>query len=470
MFENKYEECDEEFVKLVNMYTSYKGDEALKEIILQIYEFIQSTPYPKEWLNEKTELFNIKKTSFEKTIWGKVLFEKTKEILNDSILRLEQEIERLKFEDDTEKIVIRLTEDIEKLSVPYNAKSWDELYEAVECIKFERFPVNKKVPEEIKDVTKALREEIKKGIQKIKDKILIYNSDKAYEDISIMYNILVQIKKITLEFADNFAKVKKDKNIMDFSDVEHFALEILTKNGEENYVCKKYKAKFEEILIDEYQDSNLVQETILNSISNGNNTFMVGDVKQSIYKFRQARPELFLDKYERYKEKDSIQNGDDLKIKLFKNFRSRQNILSLTNIIFDSIMSKKLGDIDYTKEEYLNLGADYPEGENLQTEVHIIDKKEEDETFKELEKDDSDEEEVEKVEDIVLEAKFVANKIRELLDSDFMITTKEKTKRKITYKDIALLLRSTKASAPIYEQEISKLGIPVFCDTCSRIS
>ena len=158
---------------------------------------------------------------------------------------------------------------------------------------------------------------------------------------------------------------KKEKNIIDFNDIEHFALNILVKEDEnKNYVptdvAKKYKQKYIEIAIDEYQDSNLVQEYILSVISK-NNIFMVGDVKQSIYKFRQARPELFLEKYDKYKLIEDKKKNDNLKIKLFKNFRSRKDVLDTTNIIFSQVMSKDLGDINYTKEEYLNLGADYPE-------------------------------------------------------------------------------------------------------------
>ena len=128
-------------------------------------------------------------------------------------------------------------------------------------------------------------------------------------------------------------------------------------------VAKRYQEKFVEIAIDEYQDSNLVQEYIMTAISNGKNLFMVGDVKQSIYKFRQAMPELFLSKYNTYK--NTITNNDDnLKIQLFKNFRSRENILDFTNLIFQNIMSENLGDVNYNHEEYLNLGAtDYKKPE-----------------------------------------------------------------------------------------------------------
>lgn len=131
-------------------------------------------------------------------------------------------------------------------------------------------------------------------------------------------------------------------------------------------------------------------------------------------------------------------------------------------------MSKNLGDIDYTEEEYLNLGAEYGEGENLEVETHIIDLKEEEESiFKDEIKEEK--ENLEKIENEILEAKFVANKIKELIETGYLVSNKDKTKRKITYKDIAVLLRTTKSLAPIYEQEIAKLNLPVFCDTTTRI-
>ena len=208
---------------------------------------------------------------------------------------------------------------------------------------------------------------------------------------------------------------------------------------------------------------------------------MVGDVKQSIYKFRQARPDLFLSKYKTYKLKQDKTENDDLKIQLFKNFRSRKEVLDFSNLIFSKIMTEELGELNYTEEEYLNLGADYKDtGEDLKTEIDIItiDNKEDEENPEELEvevdenEDTQDEEfktEVERKEDIEVEAMFVANKIKQLIDNKFQVyDAKAKEKRDIKYKDIVVLLRSTKISAPIFEKEIIKLGIPVFSDSSSE--
>ena len=272
-------------------------------------------------------------------------------------------------------------------------------------------------------------------------------SQEVNQDIYHMYRILQKLQNLIGSFETEFSKRKREKNIVDFSDIEHFALDILLNISQ---VREKYKNKFEEIAIDEYQDSNLVQEYILTAIARNNNMFMVGDVKQSIYKFRQAMPELFLHKYESYQNKENQTSEDHLKIQLFKNFRSKQNILTFTNWIFEDIMSKDLGDIEYREEEYLNLGANYPEiNENEKIEIHVLDPNHE-EAGEEIEEEEN-------IEDVELEAKFVANKIKKMVEEKFQVWDKKQGKyRDIQYKDIVILLRSTSSIAPIYEQEMLK--------------
>ena len=348
-----------------------------------------------------------------------------------------------------------------------NLGAWDKAYEINQNLKFVTWP-RQKVDSEIKDNAKIERDEVKKKLSKVLDKILICDSKQANEDIYDMYKILSKLEKIILEFGKEFLKRKRDKNIVDFNDIEHLALNILLKeeNGKiiPTEVAKRYQEKFVEIAIDEYQDSNLVQEYILNSVSNGNNVFMVGDVKQSIYKFRQAMPELFLDKYQTYQNKEYRKQEDNLKIQLFKNFRSREKILKFTNIIFQDIMSSILGDIEYNEEEYLNLGADYLEiNQDLKTEIDVINiAEEQDSEVKEKQED----EEQERFEDVELEAKFVANKIKKLIDEKFQVWDRKKnTYRDIEYKDIVVLLRSTSNLAPLYEQEILSQDLLVFSDS-----
>ena len=477
IFENKYEEENEDFTKLINTYTSYRDDTPLKELILKIYSYIQSNPFPEKWLTEKIEMFNLKdklEEDFANTVWGEALLTEVEEELIDSITSLEAIAKKLYAEPELEKFWQTIRNDIDMLQgLKNNLNSWDKAYNINQTLKFVTWP-RQKVDSEIKDKAKEVRDDVKKKLGKVLDKILIYNSMQANQDIYDMHDVLTKLKDMILEFDKEFSKRKRDRNIVDFNDIEHFALEILLKeengNIQPSEVAKRYKEKYLEIAIDEYQDSNLVQEYILSSVSNGNNIFMVGDVKQSIYKFRQAMPELFLNKYSEYKNKDKQQEKDNLKIQLFKNFRSRDNVLQFTNIIFQDIMSNILGDIDYNEEEYLNLGADYSEiNQDLNTEINIIDlSKDEDQGTENEHIDELQDEEVEqeKIEDIELEARFVANRIKKLIDEKFQVWDRKKnTYRNIEYKDIVVLLRSTSSAAPIYEQEILNLELPVFSDS-----
>ena len=469
VFESLYEGEDENFSNLVNTYTGYRGDEPLKEMILRIYRFMQSNPFPVKWLNEKVELFNSKNnnsTDFSESIWGKILLKDLQDDIIDGINSLKIVRNNLEkyFELDDYKNTIE--QDIDLLKGLYDSinVSWDDAFLFSQNMKFKTWPTNKKIVIDLKDEAKLSRDNVKNKIMKKIKNVLVYDSNSAYNDIYEMYEILFTLKNAIIKFDEEFKKRKKEKNVIDFNDIEHYALELLvTENSNGEFVpteiAKKYQKKFEEIAIDEYQDSNYVQEYILNIISRSNNIFMVGDVKQSIYKFRQACPDLFLDKYNKYSTQ-----GNELgtKIKLFKNFRSNKNILDITNKVFENIMSEKLGDINYNEEEYLNLGADYEKIENGLgiSELNLIDLKE-DEVL-------SEDDEINEIKKEEIEAKFVANRIKELINYKAQVKDKNGGYRNVTYKDIVILLRSTAKLAPIYEKELIKNNIPVFSDSSTE--
>ena len=482
IFEEKYIENDKDFLDLIDTYTKYNRDEDLKDLILNIYTYIQASPFPEEWLEEKVKMFDIKEnaeySNFSNTPWGKIIIQNVDEILENGILKLQNLKSKMERFPELEKYINVISEDINNyLYIKENLKDWDKSATIISEFKNKTWPTDKKITNDLKDEAKDIRDSVKDEFKKVKDLINCL-SQEANEDIAYMYTILEKLKNLILEFSDRFYQKKREKNIMDFNDMEHLALKMLVKKDESGNVvktdiAKRYEEKFEEIDIDEYQDSNLVQEYILTSVSKGNNIFMVGDVKQSIYKFRQARPQLFIEKYNKYK----LYPGDseDRKIQLFKNFRSRKNILDFTNLVFENIMSKELGDIDYNQDEYLNLGASYVDisEQNLKTEIEIIDTSDEDndiwKTEQELENNientEGDNQTEERVEDVVLEARFVAKKIKELIDSKYQVVDKKLGKRDIKYKDISILLRSMTGVANIYEKEISELGIPVYSDS-----
>lgn len=477
LFDEHYEAKNEEFINLINIYCGYRDDEDLKKIVLDIFKFVQSTPFPKEWIDEQVEKFNLKedKRDFGETVWGEYLINSVKEEIESDINVLKGVSRKLQEDVELEKYYITIQNDIcmlKKILIQENV--WDDIYKVISNIDFVTWPKSTKIDSELKDEAKKARDKVKKRIMTTIDKTFIFASNQAKEDIYEAYNLLKSICKLVIKFLDKYQEIKKERNVIDFNDIEHYALEILVnKNEEGKYIAsdiaKIYQEKFEEIAIDEYQDSNLVQEHILSTISKGNNIFMVGDVKQSIYKFRQARPELFWNKYDTYtlkkdEDKDCTTNT---KIQLFKNFRSRKEVLDIVNLIFTNIMSKKLGDIEYTEEEYLNLGATYPEMEKdslglLKPELHIIN----------LEKKNDDNENMvtfdEPIENNEVEAKLVANRIKKLFETEYQVYDKVKGYRKIEAKDIAILLRTTANTSALYEKELNDLDLPVFSDTGSN--
>ena len=472
VFEELYESEDKDFAKLIDTYTGYRGDEPLKEIVLNIFRFIQSAPFPEEWLENQVKKFEPTSESkdFSETDWGKILLQEIRDEVIDSIQSLKVYRNKCEKYPEMEKFTNCLSQDIDNLKV-FEEKlreSWDGSFEYFSLFSFGRWPTDKKVTMSLKDEAKSARDTVKKKLNDVASKILLYNSNEAFSDIYEMYETLRILKDVIFKFGKVYTDKKKDRNIIDFNDIEHYALKILTRKNEDGIyepteVAKKYQEKFVEIAIDEYQDSNQVQEYILNTVSRGNNIFMVGDIKQSIYKFRQACPELFLSKYNSF----SLDGNDKgLKIQLFKNFRSRENVLDFTNNVFENIMSKDLGDIDYTKEEFLNFGADYEEEKNSlgKAEIHIIDVKDEESEVQEDEENDS-EERLEKQE---IEARFVANKIEELISKKTEIKDKKEGYRPIKYRDIVILLRATSNVAPIFEKELLARNIPVFTDATSE--
>jgi len=464
LFDELYESKDEEFLNLINTYVDYRDDEAVKDMVLQVYKYIQSNPFPEDWLKKQVEKFNLKEKleeDFSNTIWGKIIIQSFKQELNGCILSLENVRTKLRQDEELKVYYEIILEDIESLKAILNLEKWDEIYNVSEIIKFRTWTPSKKIISEVKDKAKEIRDEVKKNFTKLKEKIFIYSSKQANEDIYAMYDILKEFSEIIIKFGKRYEQAKKDKNIIDFNDIEHYALNLLVEKDENGDfiptdIAKQYKEKFEEIAIDEYQDSNLVQEYILTTISRGNNIFMVGDVKQSIYKFRQAMPEIFLGKYETY---DEDSNSKNVKIKLFENFRSKKNVLDVTNMVFQKIMSKSLGDIEYNKDEFLNQGMEYPkdisEEKIGKAELNIIDLLDEEEI----------EESNEPMQNAEIEAKFVANRIKELIEKGYSVYDKKIGYRRINFKDIVILLRNTTNIAPVYEKTLTDLEYPVFTDT-----
>lgn len=498
LFEEKYDgenACDE-FLKLVECYGGKRDDQALQNIVFELYEFVQSCPWPEKWLQEKTEAFGMKKDcDFGNSIWGKTIMASIKVELSGLLEMMRQAVEIIQKSQGLDPYYPIFHDDIINIEalLKKSFDSWDALHEAIGTLTFDRLSRCKKdADKEAQERVKAIRNEVKARLKKIKEEVLILRSYDIINDLRKLYPLIKCLSELVLEFEEKYKLKKKEKSVLDFNDLEHYCLDILIEEEKElkpSQVALELREKFEEILVDEYQDSNLVQEVIISTISRKDseepNVFMVGDVKQSIYRFRQARPELFLEKYNTY----SVEKGSKNRVvQLFKNFRSRKEIIDGTNFIFEQIMSENVGELNYNEKEKLNYGAGYilPEDSNnsdgREVELHIIDMNCEDvgNGAEQEEQNDmqpewnglkDDGEDNEELDNVQLEARIVGRRIKELVEGTedhtaFKVYDKNLGKyRDIQYRDIAILLRTTVNWADVFIEELTAQGIPVYGDT-----
>ena len=453
-----------------------------------------ASPYPKVWLKESAEDFNITDDfDFATSKWAKAILETVKiqmEGIEKSLCKAIEDVDGI---DELVTFTDKLKMEYEKIKEILYAcdTSWSDAYRQISSMTFENYAKGvKRIPKdapsyikEEKDKAKKIRDNAKKSIEKIKTSVFNKNYDDLKDEIKFLYPIVKSLSDVVLMFEQIYSQKKRDKGIIDFNDIEHFALQILTETDENgdfvfdeegknipSDIALEYREKFYEIFIDEYQDSNQVQEVILSTIAKQKepNRFMVGDVKQSIYRFRQAKPEIFLQKYATY---DTDLSSKYKKIMLYKNFRSRKEVVDSVNYIFEHIMSKNLGEIDYNEEEKLNLGANFEEVEDEKiilggaTEIHLMEKK-----VPEVEDPDEEEEEGEDLDASQIEARMVGKIIRDIMrpneNGEIMqvFDKKLETYRNVEYKDIVILLRATSAWAPVFAEELINMDIPTYAD------
>ena len=475
LFEDKYENDDKEFLDLVEAYSDSKSDDKLKDIVLDLYKFSMSGPWPQRWLRDKSEEFNIGTIEdLDKSSWMKVFIENLVIELQGLISMEEKALELCEETSGLEPYIDTFRDDITMLQMIYEhlGAGVVEIYNRLSSASFSKLKTVRKAnvsDENVQSRVKAIRDDVKKKINKLRDEIFSMTPDEMLHSVKSSYPYMKTLSNLVIEFQDKFSNAKKERGALDFNDLEHLCLKILT--SENSGVADNFKEYFDEVLVDEYQDSNAVQEAIIDLVSrkysDDPNVFMVGDVKQSIYRFRQAKPELFLEKYNTY----SKEQGKNVKIQLYKNFRSRDEVIKGVNYIFKEIMSRVVGELEYTDEEALNLGASYKDAEDDnyvvggKIELNILDKS------TEVEEEILIEEE-EDLGAINLEARIVANRIKELLSNKdgkvFKVLDKVTGEyRPVTYKDIVILLRATKNWSEVFLDELGAEGIPVYADTGS---
>ena len=453
VLEQNYEEPSEAFSDFVEGYASGRTDAALNEMILQLYEFSRSYPWPEKWLDSFVGIYRIEnREELDRAEWLAPLTENICFVLKDCEQLLKQALAITQQDDGPDMYEKAVQSDLEKYEGLSRLTSFCELSGALSDIKYDRLASSRGFegdPDKL-ELVKSLREQAKDVVKKLCKQYFFCSPEMMIEQLERTEPMLEEVVRLTKQFADEFAAAKRRKNLVDFHDVEHFALQILV--DEETEKAKKtaeeFRDTFEEIMIDEYQDSNEVQETLLRSISREergeNNIFMVGDVKQSIYRFRLARPELFMKKYDSY----SLEESTTQRIDLHKNFRSREEVLTCTNDIFYKIMARSLGNVEYDAEAALYPGASYPVSADFIPEILLADSN--DELLEDTELSDKK----------TLEAKIVAEEIKHLMKTQPVTDKAAGTLRAARYSDIVILLRSLSGWADSLVEVLNENGIP----------
>ena len=453
VLEQNYEEPSEAFSDFVEGYASGRTDAALNEMILQLYEFSRSYPWPEKWLDSFVGIYRIEnREELDRAEWLAPLTENICFVLKDCEQLLKQALAVTQQDDGPDMYEKAVRSDLEKYESLSKLTSFCELSVALSDIKYDRLASSRGFegdPDKL-ELVKSLREQAKDVVKKLCKQYFFCSPEMMIEQLERTEPMLEEVVRLTKQFADEFAAAKRRKNLVDFHDVEHFALQILV--DEETEKAKKtaeeFRDTFEEIMIDEYQDSNEVQETLLRSISREergeNNIFMVGDVKQSIYRFRLARPELFMKKYDSY----SLEESTTQRIDLHKNFRSREEVLTCTNDIFYKIMARSLGNVEYDAEAALYPGASYPVSADFIPEILLADSN--DELLEDTELTDKK----------TLEAKIVAEEIKHLMKTQPVTDKAAGTLRAARYSDIVILLRSLSGWADSLVEVLNENGIP----------
>lgn len=524
VLEEKYRQKSQRFLNFSLAYGGGRDDKKIEELILKIYEFSRSDPDPQEWIGRCKDAYGVDSLKeLEESEMVRLAMGRALEYLREAGNLLESGLAICMEADGPsayEKTLLADRQIIDRLS---SCTSFGEMTEAMSDISWVRLAANrdKTVSGEKTARVKTIRDEVKTIVKDLAGQYFYQSAEGMLEDLQICRSAMEELAELTLLFSERFEEKKRSQNMIDFSDMEQYALRILTEKTEEGFrpsaVAREYQEQFREIMIDEYQDSNLIQETILSSISTVSsgryNIFMVGDVKQSIYRFRLSRPELFMEKfhtYEVHRPDEEVEKGHTRegkvpdeevekshacrkqRIDLHKNFRSRREVLDSVNFIFRQIMTEELGGIAYDDQAALYVGADYKDGENLETEVLVIDSNlaEWEDGLTEAASQQAEgtgasggqqadrteasagqQEDRQKsgtsaqMTDRELEARAIAGRIRELREQHRVIDKRTGEFRPVRYSDIVILTRSVQGFADVFTEVLNREGIPAYAGT-----
>ena len=444
---------DAELRLLADTVGAGRDDRRLARLVRQLYDKMQSHARPEVWAERQIEQLRLEGvTDVGQTPWGMELLKNAADTLRHRSDMLDGLIQRLSAPAHAwlgDAYIPNLETSAEgvRRALRAAAQGWDAAAEALQEIAFPRLPTIKNVVDpDFKERVQAERKQCSNAINALKTQFAA-PSETLLRDLAATAPAMARLLQLTLEFSAAYAKEKQRRALVDYADLEHIAARILTdENGEPTELARSVSERFREVMVDEYQDVSEVQDLIFRAVSRaGSNLFLVGDVKQSIYRFRLADPTIFLRKYDRFASDESASEGEARRILLQENFRSRGSVLRAANHVFSNIMSRELGELDYDGNARLKCGLPTAEG-GEKAELHLL---------RMPDADDGP-----PAEKRALEADFVAQRIREMVDGGVTVRDGDETRR-ADYGDVAILLRNANAVGPIYRQALTAHGIPV---------
>lgn len=459
----------EAMYRLADSFTSDRNDQSIETLIDRLYDYSRVHPSPERWLRmlpmeyeigddaviDELDFIGPLKTAIRHTL--------------EEAIHLTADVQRTaEMPEGPEPLIETAKADLQWLREAkrrIEEGSWEDTYEFFGSLKWVKAGTIRKdsCDEELAKRAKGLRDSVKKIINTLKESYFARTPARLLDEIRLMAPMMHTLVRLVIDFGERYGQVKMDKGLVDFSDLEHFALQILAVETEGTLqpsdIAADYLNRFAEVLVDEYQDTNLLQEAIIQLVKRGGevdgNLFMVGDVKQSIYRFRLAEPGLFLGKYTRFTTDDS---DHGMKIDLNANFRSRKEVLDATNFIFSQVMGERVGEVEYDEAAALKYGARYPEKE---TAAHLTLLYESDEEDME---DAADELTGQTLKNSQAEARYMIKRIKEMMDSGAEVTDAfTDSRRPLAYRDIVILMRSMTWSGEIAE-EFKLAGIPIYAE------
>lgn len=449
------------FLTLIEALGDVRGDQRMIQTILTLLKKSRSHPFPDRWLSEISQPAAAE--NWLTTPWGEILRDHAKDILLQDISILEHCLGTLMSPELHAAYSPMYQSDLEQLDEilqALDANDWDTAYDRVHSFAFARLATIRNPADPVlkKRVT-DFRDKVKEDLKQFKTRIFTAKTGEILDDQAQVLPVAQSLVRAVQELSQSFQTEKLRRSSLDYSDLEHFAIHLLVERFEDGIVTPTPLARalsedFCEIMVDEYQDSNAVQDLIFRAISrNEQNIVMVGDLKQSIYRFRLADPTIFLEKHKTFADKEQAAPGMPRKVSLNANFRSRNEVIHSVNFYFDLLMSEKLGDIDYDESQALRTGRSFPPTESdYQTELLAVDLAEDPNPDEELSASAAE-----------AEARVIARKIHSMIAEGFRVTDGGDT-RPAEYRDFVILMRALSQKGEVYLRVLQEEGIPCSSD------